>query len=235
MKIKYASYNIRLGIQEGLDAIAEVIAESEADIVALQEVGKNWTMGPPGDTTAYLAQKLGYAFGFFIPAIVEGDAQYGCALLSNIKIGAPKIISLFQDLDEPRKLALFSFQIASKNVNLLTTHLSWIEDRGTQIQTLVKTINELEGLTFLMGDLNEESKVLQEAGLFDLVQDCESYFDQSEERVQDFNGARLSFPAADPRIRIDYICASEGRFTSPRIHKNAKASDHFMISTEWSF
>ncbi len=222
MKLKLATYNIRIGKQQGLDAIADVVLDSAADIVALQEVGNQWIMGPPDDTTKILAAKLGYPFSYFIPAINQDGGQYGTAVLSKIDLGEPEIISLYEDVDEPRKLAHFEFPLDHLNVNLFTTHLSWIEDRSVQITELCDIINKTEGLAFLMGDLNEEADNLNKAGLFDLVQDAETM-------------GRLTFPSDAPRIRIDYICASHGSFNWVDVHPNNEASDHLMVFGEWEY
>lgn len=222
MKLKLATYNIRIGKQQGLDAIADVLRDSDADIIALQEIGKDWIMGPPDDTTEIIAKLIGYEFSYFIPAIHQDGGQYGTAVISKIDLGEPEVFSLFQEVDEPRKLARFEFPFGELKVNLFTTHLSWIEDRSEQIKELCNIIADTSGVVFLMGDLNEEADVLEEAGLFKLLQNAEI-------------SGRFTFPADEPRTRIDYICASHGAFNWVHIHPNNEASDHLMVYGQWQY
>lgn len=222
MKLKLATYNIRLGIQQGLDAIADVLRDADADFVALQEVGRDWIMGPPGDTTAILADLLGYEFSAFVPAIDQDGGQYGTAVLSRYDLGQPEIISLYQDVDEPRKVARFEIDVSAEMLTFFTTHLSWIEDRAFQIAELCDLIGQTKTPVFLLGDLNEAADVLQDAGLFEIVGDAETL-------------GRLTFPADDPESRIDYICASHGQFHRVEVHRNHIASDHLMVFGEWEW
>lgn len=222
MKLNFASYNIRLGKQQGLEAIANVLRDADADFIALQEVGKFWGMGPKGDSTKELAKLLGYEFSFFIPAIDWGEeGKYGTAILTRLKVESLTIVELPMDVDEPRMVAHFEIKIDDVLVNVLTTHLSWIEDRPAQIESLIQMIETNEGITFLLGDLNEEEAGLKDAGLFDLLKDADP------QNIP-------TFPANDPTRRIDYICANKGSFRWVKVHPNSEASDHLMVYCEWT-
>src|SRR6056297_1320435 len=101
------TYNIRLGIQQGLQAVAEVLQKAPGlDIVAVQEVGDSWQMGPSGDSTAHLAQLLGLDHFIHVPALTEESsdgsrARYGHALLSRWPLQYSTIVALPQYEDEP--------------------------------------------------------------------------------------------------------------------------------------
>lgn len=86
--ITFMSYNIKVGswTPRGLDAVAEVIAAVNPDVVALQEVDQGMARTKHVDQTAWLSQRLGYD-GIFAPA-AGGEAfgasggAYGIAMLS---------------------------------------------------------------------------------------------------------------------------------------------------------
>ncbi len=67
--MRFLTFNIRLGIESSLERVAEVIVQSAADVVALQEVGRHWVMGPRGDTLAALSDITGLRWRAYHPAL----------------------------------------------------------------------------------------------------------------------------------------------------------------------
>ena len=57
--MRVLSYNIRLGLESSLGAVGELIASARADLVGLQEIGRGWVMGEPGDQLARLGELTG--------------------------------------------------------------------------------------------------------------------------------------------------------------------------------
>lgn len=101
-ELTLASYNIRSGTgtdgRFDLERTAAVIAELDADVVALQEVGDFRGRTPRDDHPEYLAQLLGMEMAFG-PNVIRGGHRYGNAVLSRL----PILRSRNYDLSVPRR------------------------------------------------------------------------------------------------------------------------------------
>ena len=223
---RWMTYNIRLGLQQGLGAIATIILDSGADVIALQEVGKGWTMGPPGDSIATLSALTGLPYALHVPALQTPPAHhYGHALLSRwpIQTRADAIELLPKQDDEQRALLTSCIHTPQGPVHLISTHLSWIGDRPAQGDLLVtraKALAQLHpgGPTLVLGDLNEhDPSTPWLAELLAWGQDA------------DGQRQRLTFPAQAPTRRIDYLIAHGGRWEQVAVIEDAQASDHFPV------
>ena len=214
--MKLATYNIRLGIQEGLDAIAKQLDDCDADIVTLQEVGRHWIMGPGGDSTRYLAKACGYDHFLFVPAIAlaSGPAQYGHAVLSRYPLTQARVHALTQAVDEPRRVLVVGVQ-APHPFTLISTHLSHIQDRAAQLDEVYAHLTE--GPWVLMGDLNAEP------GSLGSLDDVGSFADVTQK----------TFPSDAPRQRIDHIVVHAGTLDSVGTFGTSAASDHLGVQATW--
>ncbi len=224
MALTIMTYNIRLGIQQGLDAIASVVTPHTPDILALQEVGDYWTMGPEGPSTSTLSELCDLPHAHHVAALVDGTHHYGHALLSKHPFDVVAQIELPQHKDEPRVLLHTIVHAPEQDVHVLSTHLSWIEDRAEQGKILADKVNELtaQGHTvMIMGDLNEHEPV---DWLSSLLAQCEDADQELE---------RLTFPSKKPRIRIDYLLCTKGRWEDPRVIEEREASDHLPLVARW--
>lgn len=233
--LRLMTYNIRLGIQQGLEAIANVIVEADPDIVALQEVGHHWTMGPSGDSTARLSTLTGLSHHGFIPAIVEerpgGEpARYGQAILSRWPICDLQIDALPQLEDEPRRLARALIESPAGPLEVWCTHLSYLEvDRPAQGEVLHERLagatqcggNGAPVARFVMGDFNEP--------------EITPWLDQLCQACVDPGAAQAvrTFPAHRPDRRIDYVLGQGALPVSHKVLDNAVASDHLGVLTLW--
>ncbi len=232
--LSIATFNIRLGLQQGLGAIADLIDSMGApDIVALQEVGQHWTMGPGGDTTAHLAQSLDYPHHLFTPTIERNTdasqpAYYGHAILSRWPITDPRCTDLPQRDDEPRVLTSALIDRPSGPFQLLSTHLSHRNtDRPAQGEVLVYEASEQRCPslpTFVVGDLNADTNDPPSPWLYRLL----SGFVDADERLQ-----RPTFPASAPTRRIDYILARGADLQSIDVIDPHGASDHRALLSHW--
>lgn len=231
--MRVMTYNIRLGIQQGLEAVAAVIAEASPDLVVLQEVGCFWTMGPAGDTARELAELVGLSHAIYSPAIREArqghdtPACYGHALLSRHPVRHHEQWFLPQLADEPRT-ALFSIlETPHGALHVVSTHLSHrVTDRPAQAVFLVERmarLGALPGPLMLLGDLNEEPGVPWLRSL------CETWADA------DADASRSTWPADEPRMRIDYLLAQGATWSDAVVLENADASDHraLMATLQW--
>lgn len=221
--MRIMTYNIRLGIQQGLDAIARVIEQAGADIVALQEVGSHWSMGPPGDTLRELANTTGLIHFAYAPCIVEETtdgrpARYGHGLLSRWPIVESLVVPLTRHKDEPRALLHTTLQTDAGPLNILSTHLSHLPtDRPTHAEELLQAVHRLEDERMpqiVMGDLNEGPSGTWVETLQQLMADADAVLD------------RPTFPADHPGMRIDYLFVRYGRWTDCTVLDEPEASDH---------
>ncbi len=233
--LRVASFNIRLGIQQGLDALVPLIADmGPPDILALQEVGHHWEMGPSGDTTDDLARRLGYRHHRFIPTIVRHTcapmpARYGHALLSRWPIVPQEHTLLPRRDDEPRVLATSTIVHPDASLRFLTTHLSHLDsDRPAQGRVLASRALQLASrfpTTFIVGDLNADGRRQSPQWLREL----KTRFIDADDLA-----CRPTFPADDPRRRIDYILACGAHLDHVEVVAPRGASDHRAVLSQWS-
>ncbi len=127
--ITVMSYNIHSAFDgEGIqnpESIAEVIEQSDADVVGLQEVSRGWFLNGGTDVTLWLSERLDMPHVFFVPA---ADPAWGNAILSRYPL---------QDLQSgllPLGRIPFqrSYQIALVDVDdplwIINTHLQQVDD-----------------------------------------------------------------------------------------------------------
>ncbi len=220
------TYNIRLGIQEGIPAIAHVVNQHSPDLLAVQEIGDHWTMGPEGDSTHILSTHINLPHYHHVKAITQHDNNhYGHALLSRYPFEIKNESLLPQDKDEPRKILHVELQHPELGpLHIISTHLSWIEDRDVQGQLLQEYAHKLISQghhVIIMGDLNEHEH--EKPWLKALLETFED---------ADASQQRKTFPSTEPRIRIDYLLSSKGKWSEALVPEETSASDHFpVIST----
>lgn len=211
--MKIVTWNIRLGLQEGLDAIVAHLSPLDAEIIALQEVGRHWWMGPRGDTTQTLARALN-RHGFFVPCIRgAGGAEYGHALLTRGPLVRPRLVDLPQDTDEPRRLLDTGVHTEAGQVRVLSTHLSHVADRDAQGVVVSQRFARADSAALLLGDLNTES-----APWLGAIQ-----------RVAAQTPHVPTYPADAPTQRIDYIFGHGVVFGEAQVVDTGSASDHRLV------
>ncbi len=218
------TYNIRLGIQQGLASIAEaVVGTAEPDILAVQEVGDHWLMGPDGDTTQRLSELFELPHTHFVPTLTESrsdgpPARYGHALLSKWPITRSDVIDLPRSEDEPRRLLNTAVDHPSGGFEILSTHLSHLDDeRAPQGRFLRQWLADHRwdsDARFVLGDLNATDAEPWLAGLRG------DWTDADDAR------RRPTFPAHDPARRIDYVLAQGATPVSTVVPPAPDASDH---------
>jgi endonuclease/exonuclease/phosphatase family metal-dependent hydrolase len=218
------TYNIRLGIQQGLEPIAAHITAQQADVVALQEVGDHWVMGPSGDTTRELSHLTGLPYALHVGTILRGrEARYGHALLSRWPLSDARVHLLPIVKDEQRAILTATLHAPDSSVTLITTHLSWLAtDRPAHGAILLDMATRAiaRGLpVVVMGDLNEDDPHAP-------------WLDSLRELMRDADGdlARLTFPAKAPRARLDFLFTSIGVWRNVTLIDDALASDHFALA-----
>ena len=226
--LRVTTYNIRLGIQLGTPAVAVALDRLRPELVALQEVGQFWTMGPPGDTSTEIAAALGFPNNLYVTAIWGEDAaNYGHALMSAHPLEPIAYVNLPRKLDEPRVLlhARLSHPIHG-DLHILSTHLSYKpSDRpaqGEALTDLALYLHERQEKVLVMGDLNEEGDPAW-------MRRLRTVFRGADDAL-----ARPTYPSTKPRLKLDYILTNAGSLTDPIVTEDSATSDHLPLSTTWT-
>ncbi|MEQ9320863.1 MAG: endonuclease/exonuclease/phosphatase family protein, partial [Polyangiaceae bacterium] len=157
--VRLATYNIHgwrgADGRRSVDRIADVIAELDADVVALQEVdapGHAEREGP----LQKLAERVGME-SVAGPTIVGPSRRYGNALLTRLSVGAVRRIDISVLGREPRGLLDVDLRTARGELRVLVTHFGLRPfERGRQVETLCEAIRGRGDVpTAVMGDFNE--------------------------------------------------------------------------------
>jgi endonuclease/exonuclease/phosphatase family metal-dependent hydrolase len=229
------TYNVHscVGTDGKLDPgrIAEVIARSSPDIVALQEldVGQKRTDGQ--NQPQWLAERLSM-FVHFTAARRCDDGHYGNAILSRHPLSVMSEGSLPRRTGEERAVQWVKVSIGEQVLNVMNTHLSiQFRERLLQIQQLLGAEwiakSETDLPLVVCGDLNSSQFSPVYRGLRrDLVD------------AQRANGARAvpTWPSRRPLLRIDHLFTSRSiavlRCEVRRDRLTMAASDHLPLLAE---
>ncbi|WP_316817237.1 endonuclease/exonuclease/phosphatase family protein [Pedobacter nyackensis] len=140
-----------------LDAIARVIIDSKADVVALQEVENGANRTGKTDQAKLLGEKTGLHYQFF-KAIDFDGGEYGIAVLSRYKLSDIKLVPLPQQVtDEKRVLGYATIKVGKQDIILANTHLDarrTDENRVVQMERILKEFENTALPVILCGDLN---------------------------------------------------------------------------------
>jgi endonuclease/exonuclease/phosphatase family metal-dependent hydrolase len=222
--IKVMSYNINHGISRDgkldIDAAAEVIKESGAQIIGLQEVDSRFVRSLFKDQAKELADKLDmyYYFGENISLLGAG---YGNAVLSKFPIITASNLQL-DSKGEQRGVVSARIDIYGKEVNFLVTHLSLNRSiRDTQLQQIRRYIRLLEEEVILVGDFNS----IPEAGEIMYI---ERILREAGKEL-DKEGMYTFVMRDGTPVRIDYIFLSSDIAVSDIYTIYSDASDHLPI------
>lgn len=237
--IRVLVYNIHAGKDaarvENLPRVAEIVKDSGADIVLLQEVDNRTKRSGGVDQVARLRKLTGYN-GVFGKTIDYDGGEYGIAVLSRWPIVSTRFTRLPVTIPDSLRAkyeerGALTVRVAAPggDVRIVDTHLDAFGGDSNRIQqavTLLAVANAQRdsGFTLLGGDLNSQPssavvKMLEGAGWKDLFVKCGS-------------GELNSFPADVPNRRIDYLFASSDGVCSEARVLNTQASDHRPVLFE---
>ena len=230
------TYNVHrcVGVDGKLDVrrVADVIAESQPDIVALQEldVGRARTRGV--DQAHAIAELLAMQFRFH-PALKVEEELYGDALLTHyperlIKAGPLPGLPALPKL-EPRGALWIAADVGGVELNVVTTHFGLLaREQAGQADALMgpKWLGGCESLAnfILLGDFNATSGSAAHRRLTARLTDAQT-------RTP---GRNLpTYPSLFPMLRIDHAFVGEGvRVTKvevPTTPLTKAASDHLPL------
>ena len=200
--------------------IVEVLAELDADIVALQEVES----GAGGfDMLRYLQAETGLR-AIWGPTLLRPDSEYGNGLLTRFPVASVRRIDLSIAGYEPRGALDVELDAAGIQLRVMATHLGLRPaERRAQIRRLLREFEADRPLaTLLMGDINEWFLWGRP------LRWLQRHFKQTP--------ARATFPAWFPLLALDRIWAEPRHLLREfAVHATPlarAASDHLPATAE---
>ncbi|RAP78607.1 endonuclease/exonuclease/phosphatase [Paenibacillus montanisoli] len=240
--LKVMSYNIHHGVGEDgaldLKRIAELIKQSGADIIGLQEVDNHFSDRSNFEDQAkwladYLGMNYAYAANLDYEPLQEGQhrRQYGTAVLSKYPILSSENHLLTNipypvNPTEQRGLSETTINVKGNHVHFFNTHLDnkRAEQRDLQIKEILEIAKHNEGTSIFAGDFN----ATPDSG--EIMKMSAQYMDAFAKLAQDVDFTYPSLP--QPDRRIDYVFASDDvQIKSAQVIRT-EASDHLPISVD---
>lgn len=217
--------------------IAEVIAQSSVDIVALQELDLGRRRSAGVNQTRMIAEQLGW-HSHFHPAMRRDDEHYGNAILSRYKLNVHRAVELPGRppffCRENRAAIEVEIETNLGKVRIINTHLGlgWRE-RFVQAQlfTSAEWRAGIAGDTplILLGDFNSLRGSRPYRTLNRHLRDV-------RELIQ-ATGPMRTFPTRFPTLTVDHIFVNEAlQPLSVTVHRSPLAriaSDHFPLVAEF--
>lgn len=224
LTLRVLTFNIKHGATMrgdfDLDRIAGVIRGADPDLVALQEVDVRTRRARDKDIAAELAGRTGLymAFGKAMP---YDGGDYGVAILSRFAFESTRRAPLPNVGSHEPRVALAGEVMLPGDIPLLfiSTHLEFSSPgaRVAQADHLNALFGGANALAILAGDLNAtpESETLARL--------------KTQWTLACGDSPAPTFPAQEPRIKIDYILyrpADEWTVRETRVIHDDIASDH---------
>ncbi|MFE6223008.1 endonuclease/exonuclease/phosphatase family protein [Streptomyces sp. NPDC057854] len=227
--VRVMSFNIHHGAWPDdptvtLSTVRDVIANSGADVIGLQEVDKVRNRSGDVDQAAWLASELGFHYVFGENVVFAGDGSYGTAILSRYPITSSSNTALSSGGNEQRGLLRANITVHGVAVTFANTHLD-ASVSGTIRETQTTEINTILGatptLTVLMGDLNADPDDTEIQTLTNV------YLDTWEEAGE---GNGYTFNGTTPTKRIDYVLVSNDIVTrTAEVVDDTASDDHLPV------
>lgn len=224
-ELKIATYNIHGGLitwtakseRQMAARIARVIAEIDADVVALQEVPLGGSETP--DVLSHLREATGM-FAVEGPTLDSPKRRYGNAVLSRLPVRAARTLDLSFHRREPRGALDADIECGGGVIRIVATHLGLsASERSTQVRTLLAAFDNSELPVILVGDINEW--FVRGRALRTLT----SHFRRAP--------APRTFPTFCPVFALDRIWMHPGEYLlDVTVHRSAlarMASDHYPL------
>lgn len=234
--LRIMTYNVHscIGLDGKLAAerIARVIARTNPDVVALQELDVGRSRSDGEDQAAAIAHYLEMDFHFH-PAIHVEEERYGDAILTHLPLRMIKAEVLPGGGREPRGALWVEIDLYGTKVNVINTHLGLsMKERQLQMQTLLGPEwlqhPECQGPTILCGDLN----ALASSNV------CRLLHGRMADAQAALKGHRAkgTYYSRLPAMRIDHIFISPGISVAaikvPNTRLTRVASDHLPLMAE---
>lgn len=233
--VRVLIFNIHAGTDASgrpyLDAVADLVRSTAADVVLLQEVDRRTRRSGNVDQLEALSRKTGFASAFGRSLDYDGG-QYGIAALARKSLDAADTTPLPTAPPQPRAGGAVEPRVALSAVattalgrlHIVTTHLDASREEQYRLQEtahllhIVRNLSSADVPLLVGGDFNSEPGStayarLVAAGLRDAWVECGS-------------GDGRTYPAHEPVKRIDYLFLTAGlSCTSARVI-DTRISDH---------
>lgn len=221
--LRLLSYNIRNA--KGMDnitdyqRIANIITQSKASVIALQELDSVTQRSKGKDVLKELAEATGL-YASYGAAISFQGGKYGVGVLSKEKPLSQKTIPL-PGSEEARVLLVVEFA----DYLVFCTHFSLTEkDRLVSIKIIEEELAASKKPVLLLGDLNDKpgSETMQ----------------RLQQSFQLLSANEFSFPADNPDRCIDYILSHnsvKAKVITTTVLNEPVASDHRPLLVEMRF
>jgi endonuclease/exonuclease/phosphatase family metal-dependent hydrolase len=156
-----ATFNIRHGV--GLDGAmdltrtAAAMAETGADLIALQELDRGLERSGRADQPRVLADLTGMRVHFF-PTLTRGGGGYGLALAARDAVDG-RLEDLPRIEEEPRGAIVARW----RGLTVVATHLSRLKDdpEGVQARSVAALASREEAPALVLGDFNRPPSRLE--------------------------------------------------------------------------
>jgi endonuclease/exonuclease/phosphatase family metal-dependent hydrolase len=236
---RIVTYNVHkcrgLDRREHPARIAEVLRETEADIIALQEVLSIEGSSRERNQARFIADELGMSYHVGENRRLDGGA-YGNVILSRLALErAPHNYDITWNRRERRGCLRADFSIRGATLHVFNIHLgtAFIERRH-QARKLVgrEILNnpELEGARVVLGDFNEWTRGLASKLLA-------SHLESADVRHH-LKRAR-TYPGVLPLLHLDHIYYDKAlRLKNLTLHKTRTAliaSDHLPLIADFDY
>ncbi len=218
-----ATYNVHrwTGLAGGRrwnpDLACDVIAELQADVLALQEVLVPFDAENPLER---LSEELGLHYSF-VTTRIHRRGELGNAILSRWPMSAVFTIDLSFSRFEKRSAVATQFDGGAAPFAVVATHLALVDrTRRRQVQLLLGH-PDLQGAVLLLGDMNAWRQ-------------CHATRQLDREFTSRHHNRAWppSFPAARPVLALDRIYGRGARVVEVRTHESVQArrgSDHLPV------
>ena len=219
---------------ENLDAIADLLSVTSADLIALQEAdgASRWSGG--FDHVSYIARRANY------PCIVHGlhsmswISSYGTALLTRAELLESRSMpfkpsALSKQKGYVRAQLLWQSTVGPVRITVASVHFDFLsrKTRDSQVAEMVSELSKVDGPLIVLGDLNSEW--LQDGSQVQTLADGL--------RLRAFEPARsdLGTYKKPTGSRLDWILISkEFEFGMYRVLPEI-VSDHFAVYAELNY
>ena len=232
MDFTVMTYDIHLGLDGGLEAVAGIVGE--ADVVALQQVGNEWPEGEAGNQLIQLSRLSGLGYYRYAAAVTiqPGDPSkrcpaptpddrpgFGVALISRFPLGPWTRHRLPKRKDEQRCILSGTVVTPKGPISVLATHLSpELVDRTAQVSALLRHAQTQTSPLMVMGNLNGEADSPELAPLGRTLRNAAG------------DDPLPSYPASDPQHAFDHIYLSkEFEILSPAMPLPLTGSNHLPV------
>lgn len=235
MTLRFLTYNIHKGIGSdrkfNLDRILEILKDSKADVICLQEVDKD----VPRSKHIHIAKQLGTQLGFyyrFEENVILKNGSYGNATLSRYPIVSSENLDLTWKIKKKRGVLITKIELEpSRTMMVYNCHLGLAAfERTWQVHKfLTSQIHKSHKSSpiVILGDTNDGRHKLEP------LMEIAGFTDSCTTRRKRRN---FTFPAYAPVVRIDKIFYNDKWISHHHkvLHSQLSktASDHSPVTVD---